>query len=435
MRVFKFGGASVKTAEAVKNIITILERFPKDKLIVVISAMGKSTNALEAYNEACFLQTPDAAQHLQHLQQYHLEIMDELFASRHHPVYQDIQRIFDTLDGFMQNPAWASYDAQYDAVVSCGELISTKIVSHYLNDQQVQNQWFDARELIQTDSTYREGKVDWKLTGYLINRTLMPYMTSADNAQRIAITQGFIAGTIDNTTTTLGREGSDYSGAILAYCCDVEAMSIWKDVPGVLNADPKYFDDTERLPVISYREAIELAYYGASVIHPKTIKPLQNKQIPLFVKSFVSPDDPGTQIQETIDYDHLIPSYIFKIDQVLLSIAPRDFSFIDEDNLSSIFGLFARHDIKLHLMQNSAISFSVCIDNKHRELPTLIEELQKAFVVKYNEGLELITVRHYTDETIAQLIEEKEVLLLQKGRATARLVVKPLVEVDWMKQR
>jgi aspartate kinase len=435
MKVFKFGGASVKNADAVKNIITILERFPNDKLVVVISAMGKSTNALEEYNEACFLQNPNAAQHLQRLQQYHREIMDELFESSNHAVYQDIQHIIDTLKGFMQSAPWASYDAQYDAVVSCGELISTKIVSHYLNDQQVNNQWFDARELIQTDSTYREGKVDWKLTSFLVNRTLMPYMSSSDKAQRIAITQGFIAGTIDSNTTTLGREGSDYSGAILAYCCDAEAMSIWKDVPGVLNADPKYFDDTERLPVISYREAIELAYYGASVIHPKTIKPLQNKQIPLFVKSFVSPDDPGTQIQEAIDYDHLIPSYIFKIDQVLLSIAPRDFSFIDEDNLSCIFGLFAQHGIKLHLMQNSAISFSVCSDNKHRELPTLIEELQKAFIVKYNEGLELITVRHYTEETIAHLIEEKEVLLLQKGRATARLVVKPLVEVGWMKQR
>jgi aspartate kinase len=263
----------------------------------------------------------------------------------------------------------------------------------------------------------------------------MPYLTSSDSAQRIAITQGFIAGTIDNKTTTLGREGSDYSGAILAYCCDAEAMSIWKDVPGVLNADPKYFDDTKRLPVISYKEAIELAYYGASVIHPKTIKPLQNKQIPLFVKSFEAPDDEGSQIQETIDYDHLIPSYIFKIDQVLVSIAPRDFSFIDEDNLNCIFGLFVKHRIKLHLMQISAISFSVCIDNKRRELTALIEDLQKAFIVKYNEGLELITVRHYTEETIEHLIEEKEVLLLQKGRATARLVVKPLVEVDWMKQR
>ncbi len=435
MKVFKFGGASVKSADAVKNIISILGRFPDENLVIVISAMGKSTNALEAYNEACFSQKQEASTHLQHLQQYHREIMDELFASRDHAAYEEVQSIFDRLSGFMENAPWDSFDAQYDAVVSCGELISTKIVSHYLNDQQINNTWFDARELVQTDNTHREGKVDWKLTSYLMNKTLRPYLVSPDKTQRIAITQGFLAGTIDNKTTTLGREGSDYSGAIFAHCCDAEAMSIWKDVPGVLNADPKYFDETKRLPVISYKEAIELAYYGASVIHPKTIKPLQNKQIPLFVKSFVSPDDEGTQIQETLEYDHLIPSYIFKIDQVLLSIAPRDFSFIDEDNLSCIFGLFAKHRIKLHVMQNSAISFSVCIDNKHRELAALIEELQKTFIVKYNEGLELITVRHYTEETIEHLIEEKEVLLLQKGRATARLVVKPLVEVEWMKQR
>ncbi|NQV35789.1 MAG: aspartate kinase [Phycisphaeraceae bacterium] len=435
MKVFKFGGASVKSADAVKNIITILGRFPDDNLVIVISAMGKSTNALETYNEACFHKDPMAAGHLEQLQAYHLEIMDALFESRDHEAYQDVQTVFDTLAGCMQSAPWLSYDAQYDAVVSCGELISTKIVSHYLNDQQLNNTWFDARELVQTDGTHREGKVDWKLTSFLINKSLIPYLTSPDGAQRIAITQGFITGTMDNKTVTLGREGSDYSGAIFAYCCDAEAMLIWKDVPGVLNADPKYFDDTKRLPIISYKEAIELAYYGASVIHPKTIKPLQNKQIPLWVKSFVSPDDPGTQIQETLDHDHLIPSYIFKIDQVLLSIAPRDFSFIDEHNLSCIFGLFAKHLIKLHVMQNSAISFSVCIDNKHRELPTLLKELQETFEVKYNEGLELITVRHYTEETIEHLIEQKEVLLLQKGRATARLVVKPLVEVEWMKER
>jgi aspartate kinase len=435
MKVFKFGGASVKSADAVKNIIAILGRFPSENLVIVISAMGKSTNALEIFNEACFHQDAAAAEHLERLQAYHLEIMDGLFQSRDHEAYQDVQTIFDVLTGFMQSAPWPSYDAQYDAVVSCGELISTKIVSHYLNDQQVNNAWFDARELVQTDGTHREGKVDWKLTSFLINKSLIPYLTSPDGTQRIAITQGFITGTMDNKTVTLGREGSDYSGAILAYCCGAEDMSIWKDVPGVLNADPKYFDETKRLPVISYKEAIELAYYGASVIHPKTIKPLQNKQIPLFVKSFVSPDDEGTQIQETLDHDHLITSYIFKIDQVLLSIAPRDFSFIDEHNLSCIFGLFAKHRIKLHVMQNSAISFSVCIDNQHRELDALIKELQKDFVVKYNEGLELITVRHYTEETIEHLIEQKEVLLLQKGRATARLVVKPLVEVEWMKQR
>ncbi len=435
MKVFKFGGASIKSAEAVKNIVGILDRFPHDDLVVVISAMGKCTNALEQYNEACFQQHSDASEYLRQIRQYHLEIMDELFESRDHEAYQDLERIFETLSDVVRSAPWPSFDAQYDAVVSCGELLSTRIISHYLNERGVETQWFDARELVQTDNTHREGRVDWKLTAFLVKKTLVPYLSSSGGPRRIAVTQGFIAGTMDSQTTTLGREGSDYSGAILAHCCDAEAMSIWKDVPGVLNADPKYFDDTQKLPRISYKEAIELAYYGASVIHPKTLKPLQNKQIPLFVKSFLSPDDEGTHIQQTTDCDSIVPSYIFKVDQVLISIAPRDFSFIDEEHLSCIFGLFAGHRIKLNVMQNSAISFSACIDNNHREFSPLIHELQKNFVVKYNEGLELITIRHYTEQIIERLTEDKDVLLLQKGRVTARLVVKPLVEVAWMKPR
>lgn len=435
MKVFKFGGASIKSADAVKSIADILGRYPADDLIIVISAMGKITNALERYNDACYHQKAYAAEHLAQLRRYHLDIMHELFDSRDHEAYKDAQLIFDTLQSFMSEEPWKSYDAQYDALVSCGELLSTRIVSHYLNDVKVVNRWFDARELIKTDETFREGKVDWKLTSYLVNKTLGPYFASCHGQRKIAITQGFIAGTIDNKTTTLGREGSDFSGAILAYCCDAELLAIWKDVPGVLNADPKYFEETVKLPVISYKEATELSYYGASIIHPKTLKPLQNKQIPLFVKSFSFPDDEGTQIQETVEYDHLIPSFIFKVDQILISIAPRDFSFVDEHNLSCIFGLFAKFRIKLHLMQNSAISFSACIDNKPDKLPLLLRELQENFEVKYNEGLELLTIRHYDQETIDRLIEDKEVLLIHKDRSTTQLVVKPLVEVDWMKTR
>jgi aspartate kinase len=435
MKVFKFGGASIKSADAVKSIVDILGSFPADDLIIVISAMGKSTNALERYHDACYHQRADAAQHLEQLTRYHLDIMHELFDSRDHEAYRDVQLIFDKLHSFMGDDPSESYDAQYDALVSCGELLSTRIVSHYLNDSKVANKWFDARELIKTDDTYREGRVDWKLTSYLLDKTLGPYFASDHERRKIAITQGFIAGTIDDKTTTLGREGSDFSGAILAYCCDAELLAIWKDVPGVLNADPKYFEDTVKLPVISYREATELSYYGASVIHPKTLKPLQNKQIPLFVKSFSQPDDEGTQIQEITEYDRLIPSFIFKVDQVLISIAPRDYSFVDEHNLSCIFASFAKFRIKLHLMQNSAISFSACVDNKHDKLPLLLEELHEDFVVRYNEGLELLTIRHYDQETIDRLTEDKEVLLIQKGRSTAQLVLRPLVEVDWMKKR
>ncbi len=434
MKVFKFGGASVKSASAVRNIADILNRFPADDLIVVISAMGKTTNALERYLDACRKQQPEAAACLEQLKHYHLEIMDELFADSDHAVYTDVQFIFDHLQQFLEAGPAESYDVQYDAMVSCGELLSTKIVSHYLNDAAIVNQWFDARELIKTDDTFREGKVDWKLTGYLVEKILEPYFDVCDRQRGIAVTQGFIAGTIDDQTTTLGREGSDYSGAIMAYCTDAESLTIWKDVPGVLNADPKYFDVTEKLPRISYKEATELSYYGASVIHPKTLKPLQNKQIPLLVKSFFMPTDEGTQIQEGVECDHLVPSFIFKVDQMLISIAPKDFSFIDEHNLSCIFGLFAKYRIKLRLMQSSAISFSACIDNRHDKLPQLLDELGENFEVKYNEGLELLTIRHYDEPTIERLIIDKEVLLIQKGRSTARLVLRPLVEVEWMKE-
>ena len=435
MKVFKFGGASVKSADAVRNIANIVGRYPDDDLVIVISAMGKSTNALERYHDACYHQKADAAQHLEKLKRYHLDIMGELFDNPDHAAYQDVQLVFDTMHRFMSETPTDSYDKQYDALVSCGEMLSTKIVSHHLNDANVANQWFDARELIKTDDTFREGKVDWKLTSYLAHKTLQSYFTPRQDRRKIAIIQGFIAGTIDGKTITLGREGSDFSGAILAYCLDAEHLTIWKDVPGVLNADPKYFEVTEKLPMISYKEAVELAYYGASVIHPKTLKPLQNKQIPLFVKSFFVPEEDGTQIQEAIECDHLVPSFIFKVDQVLISIAPKDFSFIDEQNLSCIFGLCAKFRIKLHLMQSSAISFSACIDNKHDKLPQLLDELRESFEVRYNDGLELLTIRHYDEETIARLVEEKEVLLIQKGRSTAQLVLKPLVEVDWMKER
>lgn len=434
MKVFKFGGASVKNASAVKNIAAILNRYPADDLIVVISAMGKTTNALERYLDACYHRKPDAAAHLEQLKRYHLDIMEELFAGRDHAAYRDVEALFDVLGGFMSDGPRPDYDAKYDAMVSCGELLSTRIVSGYLNTVNVANRWFDARDLIKTDETFREGKVDWKLTHYLVNKFLGPYFSNDRGQRRIALTQGFIAGTVDDKTTTLGREGSDFSGAILAYCFDAEHLTIWKDVPGVLNADPKYFEKTEKLPIISYKEAIELSYYGASVIHPKTLKPLRNKKIPLYVKSFFVPDDEGTQIQDNADCDHLVPSFIFKVDQILISVAPKDFSFIDEHNLSCIFGLFARYRIKLRLMQTSAISFSACVDNKHDKLPQLLDELRKDFDIKYNEGLELLTIRHYNEETIDRLVVDKEVLLMQKGRSTARLVLKPLVEVDWMKE-
>jgi aspartate kinase len=300
-----------------------------------------------------------------------------------------------------------------------GEVISTKIISAYLNDVGLQNKWVDARGLIQTDNSYREGKVDFELTETLIKRDLLPVFNSFNSI----VTQGFIGGTSENFTTTLGREGSDYTASILAYCLNADNVTIWKDVPGVLNADPKWFSHTKKIDQLSYHDAIELTYYGASVIHPKTIKPLQNKNIPLHVKSFLQPQEEGTIIKDG-DKRLNIPSYIFKINQVLISIQPKDFSFIAEDNLSDIFEVFAKFGVKINLMQLSAISFSVCCDHDIIKIEALVNDLQTQFKVLYNSGLELMTVRYYTQETIDTLTAQKIILLEQRSRFTVQMVMR-----------
>jgi aspartate kinase len=307
--------------------------------------------------------------------------------------------------------------------VSLGEIISTKIVNAYLIEASVNSKWLDVRDVIQTDNTYREGKVDWDLTQELVNRNLLPFLENNNNL--VLVTQGFIGGTSENFTTTLGREGSDYSAAILAFTTNAESVTIWKDVPGVLNADPKWFDETKKLEQISYQDAIELAYYGATVIHPKTIKPLQNKKIPLYVKSFLNPEEIGTVIND-VQTPLPIPSFIFKVNQVLISISPKDFSFIAEDNFSDIFNLFSERQVKVNVMQNSAISFSVSVDNDKRKLPELIKTLQKQYRVLYNDNLELITIRYYDQATIDRVTIDKKILLEVKSRYTVQLVVKPL---------
>jgi aspartate kinase len=312
------------------------------------------------------------------------------------------------------------YDFIYDQDVSFGEIISTKIVSAFLQDNGIANTWLDARKLVQTDNTYREAKVNWAVT----EERISDVVSTTDNNKKIYLTQGFIGHTEEGLTTTLGREGSDFTAGIFAYCLDAEDVTIWKDVPGMLNADPKWFEETEKLDEISYREAIELAYYGASVIHPKTIKPLQNKQIPLLVKSFLDPESEGTIIQASNRSDQLITSYIFKRDQILLSVSPKDFSFIVEHNLRDIFNAFHEHRVKINLMQNSAISFSACAGGDQVRIDALIEDLSSDFAVKYNSGVELLTIRHYDQETIARLTKGKEILVIQRSRQTARIVMK-----------
>ncbi|MBI3521135.1 MAG: aspartate kinase [Bacteroidetes bacterium] len=419
MQVFKFGGASVKDADGVKNVAEVLKQFPEQKISVVISAMGKTTNALERLAKAYFYKSEDAETVLEEIKTYHITICRSLFPSENHPVYTELENTFVELYWAIEDEPTQGFDFEYDQIVSMGEVISTKIVSAYLNEIGLKNKWIDVRGLIQTDNTYREGKVDFELTETLVKRDLMPVF----NSYNIIITQGFIGGTSENFTTTLGREGSDYTASILAYCLNAKNVTIWKDVPGVLNADPKWFTRTKKIDELSYHDAIELTYYGATVIHPKTIKPLQNKNIPLYVKSFLKPKEEGTVIRDG-EKRLNIPSYIFKIDQVLISIQPKDFSFIAEDNLSDIFEVFSKHGVKINLMQLSAISFSVCCDDHASKIKELVQELQKQYKVLYNSGLELMTVRYYTQETIDTLTAQKIILLEQRSRYTVQMVMK-----------
>ncbi len=423
MKVFKFGGASVNSADAVKNVAEILDKYSTEKILVVVSAMGKTTNALEKLTQAYFNKTNEINALLDEIKKFHFHIIEELFSDKNHKVYADIQLIFDELMHKLVSRTSDNYDFEYDQIVSTGELISTKIISHYLKSKGIKNKWLDAREIIKTDTTYREGKVNWQETMHKTNNIVIPYFEDKIYSFRLIITQGFIGSSDDEHTTTLGREGSDYSAAIFAYNLDATEMVIWKDVPGLLNADPKFFEDTQKLDAISYREAIELAYYGATIIHPKTIKPLQNKNIPLYVKSFLHPENEGTIISNHENADGLIPSFIFKKDQALISISPKDFSFIAEENLSDIFGIFSDNKIKINLMQNSAISFSVCIDGNVKRFDALIKTLQENYKVRYNLQLDLITIRHYNQATIDKVVNNRKILLEQRSRTTAQLVV------------
>ena len=425
LKVFKFGGASVKDADSVRNVAEILQKNAPEKLVVIVSAMGKTTNALEKVLTAWYENDERLTAFLQDVISYHEEIIKALFPDKNHPVYFKTDLLFGELEGNLSTLPSLNYDFDYDQVVSFGELISTTIISEFLINQSFNCQWFDVRELIRTDETWREGKVEWETTGSQIKAKVSSFLNSTESKPIIAITQGFLGATAEGATTTLGREGSDYTASVFAYVLQAEEMVIWKDVPGLLNADPKYFSITEKLASISYREAIELAYYGATVIHPKTIKPLQNKDIPLRIKSFVDPLSEGTLIHQNTSADSLIPSFIFKVNQVLISISARDFSFIDEQSLSEILAVFASNSIHISLMQNSAISFSVCVDFNERRLSQLFEALGKDYKVRYNTGLELITIRHYDQATIDRVLEDgKTVLLEMRSRLTAQFVVK-----------
>jgi aspartate kinase len=423
MQVFKFGGASVKNADAVRNVSRIIHLFDGEKIIVIISAMGKTTNALEEVAKYYWSQNSDAfTLKIQDIIKFHFDLIEELFENNSERVKFLLQPLFSNLQNSFSQESRKSFDFEYAQIVSIGEILSTRIVNEFLNLDGHKSRWADAREIVQTNHNYREAEIDWENTESLIQNNFLPNFVTND----IQITQGFIGHTSDHFTTTLGREGSDFTAGVFAYCANVESVTIWKDVPGMLNADPKFFENTIKLDRISFREAIELSYYGASVIHPKTIKPLQNKQIPLFVKSFIHPEDEGTVIQTASEFDHLVPSFIFKHKQILLSFTPKDFSFIVEENLSDIFNRLSLANAKINLMQNSALSFSVLLDEDKIDLQNLLGLFENSYKVEFDENLELVTIRHYDQKTLDLVTNKKEILLEQKTKETARFVLNSL---------
>ncbi len=394
MKVFKFGGASVKDAEAVRNVGRIIARFSAEKLLVVISAMGKSTNKLEDLVDA-FWKNDDANKRsiISDLKDFHYKIANDLISDQKHHIYSDLENLFMELECLVEKRyPNAAYDEIYDGIICYGELLSTKIVSDFLLSIDKKNKWVDARNFIQTDNNFREGHVKWVETEETIKRILKPYID-----RNIVITQGFIGSDENNNTTTLGREGSDYTAAIFAYCLDAKDVTIWKDVAGVMNADPKKFDNAVKLDAINYNQAIELAYYGASVIHPKTIQPLKSKNIQLFVNSFINIDDKGTVVNN--DSPSLSNEcYIVKDQQTLLSISTKNYSFIAEDNLSRIFEHFAKHKVRINVMQNSAISFSACCDTRDSKIDELCAELSNEYNVEQESNCTLLTVYNAKNE-------------------------------------
>lgn len=418
MQVFKFGGASVKDAEGVINLTNILRSYLSEKLIVVVSAMGKTTNLLEELLVSFYNEKPDTEELLDRAKQFHFNIAAQLFNNPAHPVFDAISNLFVEIEWILEDGPVDGFDYTYDQIVSIGELLSTTIISEYLNQEGIANSWVDARNFIATDNNYRDANVDWEKTEKQMLTGISPRLDKG-----LVVTQGFIGSTSENFSTTLGREGSDYSAAIFAACLGAKQVSIWKDVPGILNADPKWFERTELIPELSYLDAIELTYYGATVIHPKTIKPLQNKGINLLVRSFMDHNGPGTLIGE-VEKGLPVASFIFKVDQVLLSIMPKDYSFIVEDNLSHIFHLFHEHKMKINMMHNSAISFSVSVDNAEDRVDALLKSLEGSFKVNMQKELELITIRYYDQQTIDRVLVDKEVIMELKDATTCQLLVR-----------
>ncbi|GAA0547446.1 aspartate kinase [Chitinophaga japonensis] len=421
MKVFKFGGASLESIERIHKVGAIVQSFPDEKLLIVISAMGKTTNELEKVAQNFFLRKREiAAQLLYNIEQQHLEVAAALLGTREHPLFRQLQQFFTEAEWTLGEKPMRSYDYYYDQLVSLGELLSTAIISAWFNQAGIPNTWVDVRDVFRTDDNFRDANIDWAFTQRQVTEKVLPLFNNVN----VVIAQGFIGSTDQNESVTLGREGSDYSAAVFANMLDAESQTIWKDVEGLKNADPKLFPNTVNIPEISYSEVIEMAYYGAQVIHPKTIKPLQNKQIPLYVKCFLNKDLPGTLIREDADHAQLPPIIVLKKNQVLITVTSRDYAFITEDKISDIYDIFHSLKIKINLMQNAAISFSCCIDNNPEKIEQLIKALHHDFKLAYNEGLELLTIRYAKDGLLEELCNGRTVLLEQRSAVTVQRILK-----------
>ncbi len=415
MRVYKFGGASVRDADGVRNVASVLQRVGYEHTVVVVSAMGKTTNAMERVVEYYLNRDPRLQDELAEIRAFHKSILRDLFPDAAHPAYLQVETLLEEVQGFLAWNKSPNYNFVYDQVVGYGELLSTRIVSACLTDSGIGHAWHDVRGLIRTNGNYREAEVDWDRTVKTLRNT--------DWGSGLHLTQGFLGSDGNNFTTTLGREGSDYTAAILAYALDARSVTIWKDVPGVLNADPRKFEKTELLRKISYQEAIELAFYGASVIHPKTLQPLQQKSIPLFVKSFMEPEGPGTVVEQGLAIEPRIPCYIVKDSMTLIRLYAKDFSFIGERNISELFQILHQHRLKVDLIQNSAISFSVCCKDVYGGLEQAVSDLQSSFRTEVESGVSLLTIRHFEEDGARDILNGRPIRVEQRTGQTLQWVV------------
>ncbi len=414
MKIFKFGGTSVKDADAVRNVVKIIQKEGVENTLIVISAMGKMTNAFEKIVDAFYNKSKELSNSIRFVEMYHQKIIDDLF-DKNDEIHTDTNLLFGELSGFLATNTSQDYNFLYDQIVSFGELLSTKIMSAYLSKIGIENNWLDVRNFIKTDSNYRDAKVKWELTEDVIKHKI--------DISILNITQGFLAGN-NGKTTTLGREGSDYTAAIFAYCLEAESVTIWKDVEGVLNADPRVFTDTQLLTQVSYTEAIEMAFYGASVIHPKTLQPIEKKRIPLFVRSFIDTKKRGTKVSKGVDLEPKTPCFVVKKNQTLVSISAKDFSFMVENNISYIFKKLHQYKLKVNVIQNSAISFSVCIEDKYNLFNDFYNALKTSFNIKYNVDATLYTIRHFDKKSIKKIEKKGTILLKQTSSKTVQIILK-----------